>query len=177
VSLESPHRQTLVEAQLTRTVVQFTYRAMGGNAKQRTVDPHAMIHRSGRWYLVGRDHARDQRRAYRLDRIEGEVRTVGEPHAFAPPDTEISVDDVLPAPPPGGPETAEVLASDDVAWQVARRARGGGKPEDEGWTRFVVPVRDAEELLGWVLPLGPDVTVMEPPELRDLVIERLRALL
>ena len=177
VSLESPHRQTLIEAQLTRTVVGFTYRAMGGRAIQRTVDPHAMIHRSGRWYLVGRDHARDQRRAYRLDRIEGDVHTMGEGGAFAPPDTEISVDDVVPAPPPGGPDTAEVLASDEVAWQVARRARGGGQPEDDGWTRFVVAVRDAEELLGWVLPLGPDVKVMEPPELRDLVIERLKALL
>ena len=177
VSLASPHRQTLVEAQLTRTVVRFTYRAMGGKAKDRTVDPHAMVHRSGRWYLVGHDHAREQRRAYRLDRIEGDVRTVGERGAFSPPDTEIGVDDVVPAPPPGGPDTAEVLASDEVAWQVARRARGGGQPEDDGWTRFVVPVRDAEELLGWVLPLGPDVKVMGPPELRDLVIERLEALL
>ncbi|MPZ72912.1 MAG: WYL domain-containing protein, partial [Nitriliruptorales bacterium] len=90
---------------------------------------------------------------------------------------EVSVDDVVPAPAAGGPETADVLASDEVAWQVARRARGGGSAADHGWTRFVVPVRDADEFLSWVLPLGPDVRVTGPADLRDLVVERLRALL
>ena len=177
LSLDAPHREALVAAQVSRTVVRFDYRPISRKVATRTVDPHAMVHRRGRWYLVGRDHDRDERRAYRLDRIEGAVTTVGEPGAFDEPDATVSVDDVVPARAAEDPEIAEVLASDEVAWQVARRARGGGAPSEDGWTRFVVPVRDAEEFLTWVLPLGPDLKVMEPPELRDLVISRLQALL
>ena len=175
VLLDAPHRETLVAAQVSRTAVRFTYRPLGREAAQRTVDPHAMVHRRGRWYLVGHDHERDGRRAYRLDRIEGTVATVGGPGAFDEPDAEVGVDDVVPAP-AGDPQTAEVIASDEVAWQVARRARGGGVPEREGWTRFTVGVRDPEEFLLWALSHGPDVVVAEPEDLRALVVERLRAL-
>jgi predicted DNA-binding transcriptional regulator YafY len=176
VMLDAPHRETLVAAQVSRTVVRFTYRPLGGEAAQRTVDPYAMVHRRGRWYLVGRDHDRDARRAYRLDRIEGTVSTLGGPGAFEEPDADIGVDDVVPAPPQGAPQTAEVIASDEVAWQVARRARGGGVPEQDGWTRFTVGVRDPEEFVAWALSHGPDVVVAEPAELRALVVERLVAL-
>ncbi len=176
ITLDAPHRETLVAAQVTATVVRFTYRPLGRDASKRTVDPYAIVHRRGRWYLVGRDHDRDERRAYRLDRIEGKVTTVGEPGAFQPPPDDIGTDDVLPAPPPGGPETAEVLAHDDVAWQVARRARGGGVPSEPGWTRFTVGVRDPEEFVTWALSFGPDVVVVSPPELRRQVVESLRAL-
>lgn len=176
VLLDAPHRETLVAAQVSRTAVRFTYRPLGGDAAVRTVDPHAMVHRRGRWYLVGRDHDRDARRAYRLDRIEGTVTSVGGSGAFDEPDAEVSVDDVVPAPPEDAPQTAEVIASDEVAWQVARRARGGGAPERDGWTRFTVGVRDPEEFLQWVLSHGPEVVVAEPPELRAMVVERLVAL-
>ena len=177
VSLDAPHREALIAAQVSRTVVSFRYRPLGRPAAERTVDPHALVYRRGRWYLVGHDHARDERRAFRLDRIDGEVATVGEAGAFPQPDDGVSVDDVVPARAADGPETAEVMASEEVAWQVARRARGGGTPGDDGWTRFVVPVRDNDEFLSWVLPLGPDLRVVSPPELRDLVVGRLRALL
>ncbi|HVM19302.1 MAG TPA: WYL domain-containing protein, partial [Egibacteraceae bacterium] len=81
-----------------------------------------------------------------------------------------------PPPPPGGPETAEVLARDEVAWQVARRARGGGHPAEDGWTRFEVGVRDPEDFVAWVLSFGPEVTVAGPAPLRDAVVERLTSL-
>lgn len=176
ISLDTPHRETLVAAQVSRTAVRFTYRPLGRAAAVRTVDPYAMVHRRGRWYLVGRDHDRDDRRAYRLDRIEGKVSTVGDPGAFPQPPADVGIDDVVPAPPPGGPQTAEVLASDDVAWQVARRARGGGTPDGDGWTRFTVGLRDPDEFLSWALSHGPDLVVLAPAELRDLVVQRLEAL-
>lgn len=176
VWLDAPHRETLVSAQISRTAVRFTYRPLGRDAAQRTVDPYAMVHRQGRWYLVGHDHDRDGRRAYRLDRIEGGVKAVGQSGAFEPPAGDIGIDDVVPAAPEGAPQSAEVLASDDVAWQVARRARGGGEADDSGWTRFTVGVRDPEEFVGWVLSHGPDIRVVGPDELRTAVVARLEAL-
>jgi predicted DNA-binding transcriptional regulator YafY len=175
VSLEAPHRETLVGAQLSRTAVRFDYRPMGRKVASRTVDPHALVHRRGRWYLVGRDHDRDDRRAFRLDRIEGKVTTTGPAGAFAPP-PPADVDDVVPAPPPGAPQTAEVLVTEDVAWLVARRARGGGAARDDGWVQFTVGVRDPEDFTSWALSLGPDLRVLAPAELRDDIVGRLRAL-
>ena len=177
VMLDAPHRETLVAAQLTRTSVRFDYRPMGRDVSARTVDPYAIVHRRGRWYLVGHDHDRGEKRAYRLDRIEGRVTTVGVPDAFELPAEGVGIDDVVPAPPPGGPQTADVLASDEVAWQVARRARGGGTPAEQGWTRFTVGVRDAEEFVSWALSYGPELVVTGPPELRDPVVAALEGLL
>ena len=174
IALDAPHRETLFAAQVSRTAVRFEYRPLGRDVSVRTVDPYAIVHRRGRWYLVGHDHDRDERRAYRLDRIVGKVAQVGNAGAFEPPD-DVGVDDVVPAAPQGAPETAEVLASDEVAWQVARRARGGGIPADQGWTRFTVGLRDPEEFLSWALSFGPDVVVVSPPELRSLIIDALKA--
>ena len=176
VTLDAPHREALIAAQLTRTAVRFRYRPLGRDAEERTVNPYALVHRRGRWYLVGLDQAREGRRAFRLDRIEGDVKTVGQPRAFEAPGADIGIDDVVPAPAEGGPQAAEVLASDDVAWQVARRARGGGASAGEGWTRFRVSLRDPEEFVFWALSFGPDLVVTGPPELRNLVVQRLQAL-
>jgi proteasome accessory factor B len=172
VALGAPHRSALMEAQLVRQVVRFPYAPPGRTPTCRTVDPHALVHRRGRWYLVGRDHDRDARRAFRLDRITGAVKLVGEPGAFDPPATDIGVDDVVP-PISGSPQTAQVLAAPDVAWLVARRARGGGVEQPDGWTAFVVPVGDRDQFVGWALGFGPDLEVRSPSDLREETIARL----
>lgn len=172
VALDAPHRDELLGAQLTRTPVRFAYRPAGRGVDERTVDPHALVHRRGRWYLVGHDHDRGARRAFRLDRIIGRVVTAGRPGAFPPP-PEVGVDDVVPPPPPGGPEVAEVVAAPEIAWLVARRARGGGRPQHDGWTAFTVTVGDPEDFLRWALELGAELEVRGPAELREAVIERL----
>ncbi|MGH8908904.1 MAG: helix-turn-helix transcriptional regulator [Egibacteraceae bacterium] len=177
IPLEAPHRGMLMEAQLARQVVRFAYARPGQPADQRTVDPHALVYRRGRWYLVGRDHGRDAQRVFRLDRITGGVRTVGEPGAFDPPDVRIGPDDVVPPTAKGAPETAEVLASPEIAWEVARSARGsGGAATDEGWTAFTMAVGDPERFVGWALSCGPELEVLGPPQLRAAVIARLERL-
>jgi proteasome accessory factor B len=165
-----------MEAQITRTPVRFTYRPLGRAAEVRTVDPHALVHRRGRWYLVGHDHARAERRAFRLDRIAGQVRSAGEPGSFPAPPGEVSADDVVPGA-GDDPPVAEVLASPQVAWQVARRARGGGQPQANGWTAFTVPLTSTETFLAWALGYGPDLEVRAPAELRARVIAALEQVL
>lgn len=179
VELDAPHRGVLMEAQLVRHVVRFTYAPPGRASIRRTVDPHALVHRRGRWYLVGHDHDRSARRAFRLDRITGAVKLIGEPGAFDPPPGDVGVDDVVPSMPEGAPETAEVLAAPDVAWLVARRARGAGAQECpglDGWTAFTVVVGDPEQFVGWALGFGPELEVRSPPELRAEIVARLRRL-
>ena len=40
----------------------------------RTVDPYSLYLMSGHWYVIGRDHDRDDVRTFRLDRVRGDVR-------------------------------------------------------------------------------------------------------
>lgn len=172
VVLDAPHRSVLLEAQVSRTVVRFGYRAADGSVSDRTIDPHGLVHRSGRWYVVGRDHDRAARRAFRLDRMQTGPRTVGEPGAFPPPEEGVSVADVLPRP-EGGPGSAVVDVSPELAWQVARGARGAGEEQPDGWVRFRVPAADPEAFIAWALQQGPLVEVVEPAALRQEIAAHL----
>jgi predicted DNA-binding transcriptional regulator YafY len=177
VDVDAPHRGVLLEAQLTRSLVRFRYRGPGRRPGDRTVEPHALVHRGGRWYLVGHDRDRDGRRAFRLDRIEGEVVAHGGPGAFDPPAADIGVADVVPPPAAGAPQTAQVRAAPEVAWLVARRARGGGTTGADGWTSYEVAVGDVDAFTSWLLELGPDVEVTGPAQVRAHVAEVLDVIL
>lgn len=163
VALGSPHRDALLAAQLARRRVTFSYRPPGRLAEVRTVDPAGLVHRSGNWYVVGHDADRDARRAFRLDRIIGDVTETGE---AAPVDPGVRVEDVLPD---TEPVSARIAATADAEWLVARRADGPGRPGDDGRSVYEVGARDADELIGWVLRLGPEVEVLAPAELRARV--------
>ena len=63
-----PALATLFEAFRQRAVVTFTHR---GNA--RTVEPWGLSSKRGHWYVVGWDRDRGAIRAFRADRIEGDV--------------------------------------------------------------------------------------------------------
>ncbi len=171
-----PGLDVLAEAQLTRTTVRFAYRTASGERSSRTVDPHALVHRRGSWYVVGHDHDRAATRAFRLDRIEGAVRTVGAPGAFEAPSEPVDVEAVMPGAGRTSRQTAVVEAAEDLAWLVARSARGAGEPAGEGRVRYRVEVGDEEGFMGWVLAQTPDVVVVEPPELRERVVAALERL-
>ncbi len=175
--LEAPHRGPLMEALLQRRTVRFSYEPAGREAAVRTVDPHALLNYRGRWYLRGHDHDRGERRTFRLDRIRGDVRTVGGPGAFEIPDEEVNPRDVVPPAATEEVVEATVAASPDVAWLVARRARGGGTAAADGWTRYGVRVGDRQAFIAWILDFGPDVVVEGPRDLRDAVLAHLRAVL
>jgi proteasome accessory factor B len=74
-----PALATLFEAFRHRAVVTFEHRGV-----TRTVEPWGLTSKRGHWYLVGRDRDRDAIRAFRADRIEGDV-AVGERGAFDAP--------------------------------------------------------------------------------------------
>src|SRR3954454_10757261 len=63
-----------------RQAVTFSYRG-----EERRVDPWRLAFRNGHWYLLGRDHARDDERNFRLDRIESEIAVDDDAPAFDAP--------------------------------------------------------------------------------------------
>lgn len=74
-----PRLAPVFDAVSRRAVITFSY-----NGERREVQPHGIVFRRGNWYLRGFDTGRDDRRTFRVDRIEGAVEA-GPAGAFEPP--------------------------------------------------------------------------------------------
>ena len=75
----APALASLFEAFRARAVVRFTHRD-----RIRTVEPWGLSSQRGHWYVVGFDRDRGAVRAFRADRIDGDVE-IGEHDAFEVP--------------------------------------------------------------------------------------------
>ena len=49
--------------------IRFEYRSHNGAASHRQIDPYAVLHMDGRWYLIGHCLTRKAMRTFRLDRV------------------------------------------------------------------------------------------------------------
>jgi len=147
-----------------RRKVRFTYRG-----HIRPVEPYGMAHRRGHWYLVG--NTADGERIYRIDRID-DLEVGSKADAFDKPkgfDIRKSVDS-QPWEAGTDPEVkAEVRFDAEVAWWAAR-SLGLDEPKRE--LTATVAVVNREAFVGWVLSFGDAAEVIEPPELRKAVAER-----
>ena len=86
-------------AQARRTVV-IAYTTWAGRESQRGLDVYGVVFHSGRWYVTGRDHDRDDVRTFRLDRIASV--TQGDGTYVVPADFDATtqvVSDAAPATP------------------------------------------------------------------------------
>ncbi|MDP9243342.1 MAG: WYL domain-containing protein [Actinomycetota bacterium] len=158
-----------------RRAIRFGYRDARGEDSRREIDPYGLVARAGQWYVVGFDHVRKEVRAFRLSRFASDVSDAGE--GSAPPEGFGAAEHVTSGPwesEPGMEDaTAVVALSPDVAWWASG---SDAKVAADGWTRSRIEVRNRETFLAWVLSLGPDAEVLEPPELRSAVVARLEEL-
>lgn len=81
-----PAFEPLYAATRDHQPVSFSYRKPTGESATREVEPWAVLCRSGRWYLIGRDRQREAARVFRLSRIESNVRRVGRAGRYVVPD-------------------------------------------------------------------------------------------
>ncbi len=167
----------LFDAIARRKRVTFTYRTGGGgDALERTVDPHGLYHR-GTWYLSGFDHTRERVLNFKLARVDGTIHvTAGaRPDFEEPPRARFDI--------PHGPWEGEasiegtVSFAPDSAWWAERHTGARRITEHlDGWVDFAVPVADLDAFAGWLAGFGDRAVALEPPELRAAVVARLRAL-
>ena len=68
----------LAQAQADHRRVRFPYRNARGEVAERLVEPWAIATRRSQTYVTGYDHLREAGRAFRVDRILGEVVDAGE---------------------------------------------------------------------------------------------------
>jgi proteasome accessory factor B len=170
----------LWEAVRDRRPVTFSYRAAGrSDPQRRELEPWGVVNRHGRWYVAGWDRAREATRVFRLGRIAGPVK-------FSGPAGRVTV--------PDGVDVREMVSNWDSApvqeHTALLRVRAGS---GVGLRRHAVSVRADEETPGWDLvttrfadlgwfadyaaSFGPDAIVIDPPDLREAVIRRLKGVL
>ncbi|MGI5290438.1 helix-turn-helix transcriptional regulator [Nonomuraea polychroma] len=73
----------LAQASRAKTTVGIAYLSWRQDQTERDIDPYGVVFHTGRWYLVGHDHLRDDLRTFRIDRI---ASITPRPQTFATPD-------------------------------------------------------------------------------------------
>jgi proteasome accessory factor B len=172
----APALATLFEAFRHRALVTFAYR--GG---ARTLEPWGLASKRGHWYVVGHDRDRDAVRAFRADRIDGDVE-IGPEHAFVVP-ADFRAEDHIEERGwlMGDAEPVTVrLAIDPDHLDGARGALGADAVVTDETTaagdRIVeLTVTNRPALRSFVLGFLEHAEVLEPADVRAEVIEWLRA--
>jgi proteasome accessory factor B len=176
---DEPAFDVFWEATQDRCEVDFDYQRPGGEVATRRIQPWGVVRYAGRWYAVGHDLDRGEERVFRLSRVRGVARRVGEPGAYeVPAGLDIRAVTRRFAPPEASePVTLLVRAGSGYAFRRAARSveAGVAGPDDvSGWDRLVLD-RGGLDLADEVLAHGRDVLVEAPPALRESVVRRLRA--
>ena len=161
-------RTFLKEAARFRTRCRIRYLKPGDSEPlERDVDPYAVVYGSGRWYVIGHCHLRNDIRAFRVDRVL-DATTLDEgyevPEVFDPADYVA-----------GGRVFRSDVEDEVVVRYSARVApwvREHGPIEESGDGRVSVRFTTADP--GWVvrhvLQYGPEAEVVEPFTVRELVV-------
>jgi proteasome accessory factor BC len=170
-SPEMAGRLTKLESAISKQrTVKFSYWTITRDeVAERTLDPYALHSDNGVWYVLGRDHSRDDIRTFRVSRIRGDIRfaTRRERDFRVPDDFDASrlrgrapwqVGDVV--------GEARIAVTPDTAWWVERAFAGQGEVADGV---FVTSYADAGQLATWVLRQDGRARPLEPPELVDEV--------
>ena len=160
--------RTVLDALTSLTTIEFEYLNVQGAPQKRQLAVYGVQARKSHWYLIGLDIEKAAIRNFRLDRISGEVRTIGKAQSYEIPQnfeiTELE------------PSVATPIAALQVrpgsGYQL-RRLASTIETSDE-WDLLEIPIFDFDFLLSLVLWHCDDVIVSSPPELRNSVIASLQ---
>jgi len=172
-----PYLEKLRRATRERRRVAMVYRGREQpEPLQREMNPYALIHRWGWWYVVGHCHLREAIRSFRVDRI---IKLTLLDQVFDAP-ADFDIQEYLAAEPHTQPRVqvrlcftpeAALMALDDRAfWETVEE-----QPDGSVIVTFAMP--SLEWAARTVLSFGSHVIVLEPEELRCLVNEQARAVI
>jgi len=169
----------LWEAVRDRRPVAFGYRAPGRSTPQRrSLEPWGVVNRRGRWYVVGQDTDRGAERVFRLSRIDGPVAFTGPAGTvIVPPGTDVRAavrdwDADTPV-----PRSCLLRIRSGAGYGLRRHAVSVEPDEVPGWDIAELTFTDSSWWSEQLASFGADVVVLEPTDLRDAVIGRLKGVL
>jgi predicted DNA-binding transcriptional regulator YafY len=174
---------TLASACRDHSELRFGYGDGRGRASERRVEPQGLVHTGHRWYLVAWDVNRDDFRTFRVDRI-AKPPAVGARFAPRPPpeggDLKKYVSHSLST--KAYEVQARVILHAPLVAMAERVSPSAALLEriDEQRCRLQAGAPSLDGIAAWLLMLGVDFEVEEPPELVDTLrslSERLKRIL
>ena len=170
-----PNLEILRAAIRQQRRIELAYLGSGqSEATRRQIDPYALVHRWGWWYVAGFCHLRLAVRSFRFDRIQ--KLEMLEAVFQAPADFNIQA--YLASESQAQPQLQVRLRFAPQGAQLARsQAFSWSSLEDQPDGGLVVtfPSCDVEYAAATALSYGPLVQVLEPESLRRRIAERARA--
>ncbi|MEA2516680.1 MAG: proteasome accessory factor [Actinomycetota bacterium] len=174
VAASQPLLGPLYSAVAERIPIAFEYQAAGSDAATtRTVQPYALVHRKGHWYLVGHDDRSDDTRTFKVARITTEPQRLegsydvpsgfsAEKHVLAHVGNE------------GEDVVATVRFDPTLRWWPEQNLPGARTSEGPGGSFDVeMPVANLDALASFAVWWGSHAEVLSPPEARARMKERL----
>ncbi|MBD3338110.1 MAG: WYL domain-containing protein [Candidatus Lokiarchaeota archaeon] len=172
--------EILQKAAYEERQVKIKYHSQHSNhASERTVDPYAIHHQQGTWYLIAHCHKRDELRIFALNRILSLTET--DVDFYKPSDFDI--DNFL--------QNCFGIIRDDKTHHVKLkftpyqsrwiRERQWHKTQQltdlaDGSLLLEMDVQGLDDVKRWVLQYGGEVEVVEPEELKSEVINEMEKL-
>ncbi|MBD0862395.1 WYL domain-containing protein [Gordonia sp. zg691] len=165
----------LLAAIQAKRAVEFTHRSSAtATPTTRRVEPWGVVSHRGRWYVVGHDRDRAATRTFRLSRIS-KVVAVGAADAVAvPPGTDLQQIVAAAVDSAAGSDgrTARIWVAADRAAGLRRAATTiePGDLDGEPGDVVTLDIHSLSAVARMVLGVGHDAVVLDPPELRELVV-------
>lgn len=167
--------KTLRAATHERQTIQLIYRSRDGEVTKRLVDPYALVHRWGWWYVVGYCHLRKNVRSLRVDRI---VELAILPQQFVVP-SEFDIQAYLATEPVAANQQRVQLRFAPPAARVAWENRyqwDAIHEETDGSALVTLVTPDLQWAASTVLAYGGMAVAVAPDELCQLVREYAQAI-
>ena len=181
----SPQLGLIADAVWAQRRVQVRYERSGRTVVDRRLEPLGIVLKAGTWYLVASVDGSRSPRTYRVSRVREAValdETFERPDGFdlqahwadyqRDYERRIYRDNATVRLSPAGRELLFLLGP--IVARAAREAMT--EPDGDGWASTVVPIESLRHALHALLQLGPDVEVLGPPQLRELVADAAREL-
>lgn len=161
----------LITAARERKVVTFTYQTFGQKSQKRVFEPWSVICRSGRWYTIGYDQIRSERRTFNLARIIGPVTLTAKALIAEAPDTRFTD---IELPDDDQAMTSRIQLTKHGGAALRRRAHSIEQHSDFDLVEVTAP---REKLISLTLGSLTEVIAVEPQELREELTDRLNVIL
>lgn len=166
-----PALADLFQAVTEQRAIRFGYAG-----EPRSVEPWTLAFAQGHWYLTGHDRKRNDKRTFRVDRIEDQV-ALGPPGGFRQPEGASGRIAIQPWTFGTGPAVTARLRvdADQAAWAGRRLGQAPAERGADGAVVFEVEVRSTAAFRSVVLEFLEHAEILDPPELRDEMVAWLEA--
>jgi predicted DNA-binding transcriptional regulator YafY len=178
-TVDPQHLSVIAAACRDSERLRFGYQRRDGTESRREVEPHSLVNRGRRWYLVAWDQGREDWRTFRVDRLARPASTGVRftPRPLPAKDAAAYVERSIAERPSRFDAVVTLHASAEEMTSNLPAYWGEIEPIDANTCRFRAGDDDLRWLAVRVAMLGVDFDVEEPPALADhlrALAERLR---